>query len=264
MLTSSDYNLSPLQETSSNKLNITLKSEQIVTAERCLRFAYQGLQWAFQYTFKGSLNQERLLNRRLQHHLNSLFWIEDDYIIGIFKDCYGPQLEVSADWFYPKTLQEYLDLQATGKSFIVSEIVLEKETLRLASRRASTQASKFIKTLVHPALMGVIAHYSNYFSQLNASEERPAGIFNEAKRSTGMSDDYAGNLKLSLNTEFLTHILLANENSNQFWLEHSPLSLFYDIASPFNIKCPETRRWRETFNASADGWSASELVCDAV
>ncbi|NJL46297.1 MAG: hypothetical protein HC929_00765 [Leptolyngbyaceae cyanobacterium SM2_5_2] len=278
MLTSSDGVIFPEHWHSTHRLDTFLKPDQIVTVERCLRFTYQGLQWAIQHNVGSQLQKKRSVKHRFQSHLNSFFLIEDDYIIGIFKYCHGPwskPLEVESG--YPKTLQEYLEFQTQGKSLIVSEVVLEKETRRLANRRALNQQPRFIREVAYPALMGVVTHYSGYFEQLQTVEETPVDHFSQtscstgvapAHCSTGKSDDGSVRLPSSVNQEntnqeYLTHIFLNTKESTQFWLEHSPLSLFYDPASPFHIECPETRLLRETSSVS-NHWLRAELMCDAV
>ncbi len=273
MLTSSDGAVSPVYRHSTHNLDILLKPEQVSIVERCLRFTYQGLQWAMQYDVSSQFQHRRWLDHHFCPRLNHFFLIEDDDIIGIFKDCHGPWSgTVGVASCYPKTLQEYVELQAQGKSLIVSEVVLEKETLRLANRRTLNQQPKFIRELVYPALMGVVAHHSECYKPVKAAQKTSPQCINPTHNATGMnsihystgaSDNHSSHLKPSLNREFLTHIFLNTEQSNQFWLKHSPLSLFYDPASPFNVEHPETQLWREAPSLSEDGLR-TELMCDAV
>ena len=231
MLTSDEAFPSPPWERTVSTLDATITPEQLGTAERCLRALYQGLQWASKYEIK-------LKHSPLPQSVNH-FFLEDEHVIGIFRDCFGSQTNSCADVRYPNSLGEYIELQTEGSSFMVADLVLEKRNRRLVNRWSQNSQSKFLRDLLFPGLMGIVAHYAAVARLLGGCggplDYRETSPLAPSKTTAG-------------GEEFLTHHLLRDVLSNAqasdaVLAAHSPLALFYDTNSPFNLDLSPVASW---------------------
>lgn len=230
MLTSSDMFPSPPWEKHVNKMDALIRCDQVQIVERCLKALHRGLQWAMEYDLRAG--------RLAQKKLGSYFLIEDEHMIGVFKDCSQVQCRKHYPTVYPKTLQEYIEHQASGDSFIVAEVVFEKDNLRLANRYEQRRQSQLLRDVIYPALVGLMIHYSDGYLKTDWNDQKSLSLLCVRARQA------PGNL---LNTSLLTDIFTDHQKSDAYLIEHSPLELFYETHSPFNIniKLPESEHLME-------------------
>ncbi|MFQ4137488.1 hypothetical protein PGN35_014320 [Nodosilinea sp. PGN35] len=175
------------------------------------------------------------------------FLIEDEQVIGIFRDCFRSAAHSYADFKYPTSLQEYIELQTEGRSFIVADLVLEKPNLRLVNRWGSNRQSKFLRDLVLPGLMGIGAHYAGWVERLEG-EGREAGWqgCDRAAVAESLAQVELGKL---LTRELLFDSCYNVAASDIFLSDHSPLVLFYDASSPLNVDLSRVDPWMAPWTA---------------
>jgi hypothetical protein len=238
MLTSNEVLTPSLWGKDTSRPNATINPDQVDVVERCLKTLYQGLQWASKYEIK--LKNSRF-SKTARH-----FLIEDEHVIGIFRDCFGPQNDRLSDFILPGSLREYIELQTEGKQFIVADLVLEKENLRLVNRWGQGKQSKFMRDLVFPGFMGILAHYSGPHSgpleQLEQLEQQYKIDYSQdvgqlSAASKPFAQSFATTELGGMLTRTLLHDVIYNaEESDLFLASHPPLRLFYDASSPFNLE----------------------------
>ncbi|WP_017297232.1 hypothetical protein [Nodosilinea nodulosa] len=232
MLTSNEAFPPSLWGKDVSRLDAAIAPDQLDVAERCLKALYQGLQWASKYEIK--LKKPRF-SKAARH-----FLIEDEHVIGIFRDCFGCRGDRPSDFVLPSSLREYIELQTEGKQFIVADLILEKENLRLVNRWGRGKQSKFMRDLVFPGFMGILAHYSGPLGPLERLEAQdvylegagqPAAAGELLARSFAV-EEFGG----MLTRQLLHNVVYNAEESDLFLASHPPLRLFYDANSPFNLE----------------------------
>lgn len=187
-------------------LVMMLEAEQVSVSIRCIKALYQGLKWGIDED-----NQS-----------NAYFLVEDENLIGIFADRTPSYLEPLTPCSYPITTAELIKFSKSQKSTWIRTIIfLEKNNFRLANSYRKGCQSDFLRNVGYYALNGIVMHY---IGALEGSQVCETEILSMPFRLQTLS-------KSSL----FQMVHDDPDAADRLLYQNSPLRLFYEESSPFNI-----------------------------
>lgn len=202
-----------------NCMSAYIEPAQLAIAERCIHAFCQGLKWAEECQIQGGYVGNRNFRR--------IFLIDDGYVLGVF-DNRNPVAEPQEPLANPDSTENLVESYRRGRGNIKTLIVLEKANYRLANSEAVGFQSKFLIDAIYPAIAGIRARFSDQRNQ-----QRWEALVNRARLTPNTEELTQGSL---LRLNLLSEIYHDPQKADRFLSEHSPLRLFYDWNSPFNLE----------------------------
>lgn len=201
-------------------MEMSVPPEQAMQVQHCIKALYYGLQLASALEISGGYAKQR--------HYGNIFLIDDPHIIGVFDNRNRTADAPDDGTANPKTLEELMELYRQGHGHIKTLVVFEKENHRLANSDERDRQANFIMDAVYPALFGI----TEGLSRLKASKQSWHGGVLTSVRETGIENVNQTGLASS---QFISTLFSNPSWANTVLLENSPLQLFCNVDSPFNL-----------------------------
>lgn len=206
-------------------MDMLVSLAQVDDVQRCIRALYSGLKLASLLEIKGGYLGER--------GYENIFLIEDEHIIGIFDNRNATDASSDTAQTHPETIEELIDLSRRGQGNIKTLLVFEKANLRLANSDERDRQSNFVAEVVYPALVG-IAEGLNLMQELGKPSRTK--YLAPSDGTEAINDDLSCLAQSSMRTlKSILNLFKDPHRVNKTLTRHSPLQLFCNADSPFNV-----------------------------